>query len=56
MNGTVEAFSSALLGAPHVLRVRRLGIDTHQEPVVYTGSESYVRLRGVTHAASPVAE
>jgi len=42
MSSAVDASSSALGGAPHVLRIRRLGIDTYQEPVVYMRSDCAV--------------
>ena len=34
--------SPAVSGAPHVLRVRRMGIDTYQEPIVYMRSDCAV--------------
>jgi thymidine phosphorylase len=65
MNSTVEAVPSAILGTPHVLRVRRMGIDTYQEPVVYMRSDCAVcrsegfasqsRVRVATSSAAIVA-
>jgi thymidine phosphorylase len=42
MSSAVDASPSNLAGAPHVLRIRRLGIDTYQEPVVYMRSDCAV--------------
>ena len=65
MSSAVDASSSAVGGAPHVLRVRRLGIDTYQEPVVYMRSDCTVcrsegfasqsRVRVATSSAAIVA-
>lgn len=42
MSTIVGETAEAISGAPHVLRVRRIGIDTYQEPVIYMRSDCAV--------------
>lgn len=42
MSVTADQSGEALAGSPHILRIRRIGIDTYQEPVIYMRADCAV--------------